>query len=131
MRAPFLSLVLGLAVLGWQGVGAAQVRAQSPEALQRAETLAVDWHGGRGWGGGWRGATRWYGPGWGSSFYYNPGHYGYPYANYAFSPGYSSYYYSPGFSAFPGYSSYYYSYPGGYASYYASPFAYRAWRWRY
>jgi hypothetical protein len=113
MRALVLSLVLGVATLGFMALTPSQAPAQ--EWHGNHDTYAVRWGGWRGgwggWRGGWgglRGGTYWRG-GWGGWGGY------YPSYGYGYYPYYGSYYY-------PGYSSYY-SYPG-YSSYYYSPYYY-------
>lgn len=121
MRALCLSLVLGLASLGWMTIAPAQARADSDHGLNKADNVQVQWRD-RGWRDrGWvdrrydGGVRR---PGWwGNTNYYYPGYasYYYPYSAYTYYPGYSSYYYTPGYSYYTA-PAYYYTTPGYYVS---------------
>ena len=87
MKAFLLAGVIG--IMSLVTLAPSQVNAAEK---QSNDTVAVRWHGHRGWYGG----AHYYAPYYGYSNYYYPSYYG----NY-YTPSYGSYY-------SPGYSSYYY-----------------------
>jgi len=104
MRALFLTIVLGIASLGWIAL--------TPSHAEARYGRGGWYRGYPAYYGGWRGGSHWRGWYGGSPYYYPayryrwyPRYYGYSY------PLYGSYYYSPGFVPYysPG-DSYYYGY---------------------
>src|SRR5438105_7635300 len=101
MRALFLSLVLGIASLGWIAVTPTQAEARHWRGYYGGYPAYY------GWRGGYRG---WYG---GSHYrYWRGGSYYYPAYRYSWYP---RYYYG---SSYPAYSTYYFSSPADYDYYY-------------